>query len=612
MMSPSIFSYIKEEESNFETEKIRLGDNWDWNFRDHVQIIFHLKNGQFYTGENNWLRAFKNIMEPLLNLAYWTEDIEVKDVVFFIENAGGRALSFLIKKYHDEVYVREHNLDTLFDEITESDLDYGGVLVQKTSRARPEILPLNSLAFADQTDLLGGPMGIKYYFSPDKLRGMSKVGWGDEKNGATISLEELCLLASAEKDPAGMNDTKKNQVPGKVVEIYIVRGNLPEHYLLDNDDMEYVCNQVHVVAFYTDKHHHKQGVTLYRKKEEEGAIKFHTSKKVYGRALGRGVGETLLHPQIWTNFLTIHKTQLLEAASKVPLFTDDANFTNRQKIRDMETLEVMTIDAGSVHGIKQVPTAAPANIQLYSESINEWFEHSQLTGSAFDPILGKEATSGTTFRGQERVVAQGRGLHDRRRGQRAKFLEEIYRDWIIPDIVRQITKGHEFLATLTTEELAWVSEQLAENHANDRIKKMILEGRVPEATERDVLKKTFKESFAKKGNKHLLKVLAGEFDDVDVKMGINIASKQKDLAILSDKILSIFQFVFANPAGFQQAMQIPALAHSFQDILEFSGLNQADFLTLVAPPATAALPPGPPQQAAPQQPLSLTRPVATQ
>ena len=83
-MPPSIFEYIKSEEARFDTEEIRVGSNWSWNFRKHVELIFHLKNGMFYTGENNWLRAFKNIMEPILNLADWMEDIEVKDSVFYI------------------------------------------------------------------------------------------------------------------------------------------------------------------------------------------------------------------------------------------------------------------------------------------------------------------------------------------------------------------------------------------------------------------------------------------------------------------------------------------------------------------------------------------------
>lgn len=588
---PSIYTYIKEEENNYQTNQIQVGDNWSWNMRDHIQLIFHLKNGVFYTGDNNWMRAYKNIMEPILNLSYWTEDIEVKDVVFYIEETAGKMLSFLVKKYHDEVYVKEHDLDMLFDEITESDIDYGGVLVQK-GLEMPEILPLNSIAFCDQTDTLGSPIGFKHFFSPGKLREMSEYGWGEKGNGATISIEELCTLAQSEKESATLTG-QKNKVPGKQIEVYIVRGNMPEHYLEDNNEMEYQCNQLQIVAFYTKKDQTKEGVTLYRKKEDEGNLKFFSSKKVYQRALGRGVGETLLHPQIWTNFLTIHKMGMLEAGSKVPLYTDDSSYSSKNKIQDMENLEITTIEDGK--RIYQVPTVAPANIQLYEKEISDWFTFAQTAGSAQDPILGAQPVSGTTFRGQERTVAQGKGLHDRRRGQRAKFIEELYRWQILPDIKKEILKGKKFLATLSTEELSWLSEQITENAFSQYKLDVVLSGGKINGqmmTEEMLvpMKEQFKRDFLKKGNKHLLEILKKEFQDVEIKMGIDVAGKQKNLAQLSDKLLSIFQFIFQNPQGFQQAMQIPALSKSFENLLEFGGMSIADFSSLLQPPAPSAQP----------------------
>ena len=607
MNQQDIYSYIKTEENRFQTEYVQVGDNWQWNLREHVQLLFHLKNSVFFTGSNEWktmLRAFKNIMEPILNLSYWAEDIEVKDVVFYIENAKGRILSFFFKKYHDEVYVKEHDLDTLFDEITESDVDYGGALVQRSRFPRPEVLPLNTIAFCDQTDMLGAPLAFKLNMAPSALKKMSSRGWGSEKNGATVTINELITLATSEKSPSGTIQTKKNESTGKNIEVYVLYGDLPERYLYSDTDPENYCSQVQIVAFYKDEKNEKKGVTLYRKPEEDSYLLFHTSKKVHGRALGRGVGESVLHPQIWTNFLEIHKMQMLEAASKVPLYTDDQSYSNRNKIQDMENLEITVVEDGKQ--IRQVPTAAVANIQLYESSINSFFEHAQLVGSAFDPLLGKEQVSGTTFRGQERTVAQGRGLHDRRRGQRAKFIEIIYRTWIIPDIKRGILQGKEFLATLTSEEMQWVTEQLAENYDSQKQFDAIFEAKIP--LDRELLKREFKEKLAKQGSKMLLKILKAEFKDVEVRIGINVASKQKDLVGLTDKILSIFQFVFQNPAAFQQAMQMPALSRAFQDILEYSGINSTDFTSLMAQTAIQAPPMQPQQQPAqallqPQSPV---------
>lgn len=607
-MQPSIFDFVKSEENRFETEEIQVGDNWYWNFRKHVQLIFHLKNGVFYTGDNNWLRTFKNIMQPILDLAYWTEDLEVKDVVFFIEGSDEKVMSFLLKKYHDEVYTREHDLDTMFDEITESDIDYGGALVQRSTE-RPEVLQLNSVAFCDQTDILGGIIGFKYNFSPAKLREMSDAGWGKESNGADISIEDLITLATFEKASIGTLGGNKNTSSGKNIEAYVIRGNMPEHYLKDNDNMEDYVGQVQVIAFYTDKDSNKIGVTLYRKKDEE-SIKFHTSKEVFQRALGRGTGETLLHPQIWTNFLTIHKTNMLEAGSKAPLVTDDKNFTQKNKIQDMETLEITTIEEGK--NIKLIPTIAPANLQLIDNEVNAWYIYAQSAGSANDPLMGVEAKSGTTFKGQERSVAQGRGSHDRKRGKRAKFIEEIYRDWIIPDMVKEMTKGRKFMATLSTEELSWVSEQMSKNLAGNRIKDLILENKVDvNADTQRTYEELFRKDLLKKGNKQLVEVIKGEFSDIGATIGISIANKQKNLADLSDKVLSIFQFIFQNPQGFMQAMQVPVLAKSFEKILEFSGMSIGDFSSLMKPmqEAIQTTETPQPQQTSVKSPMMLNQPV---
>lgn len=579
MISPSIYDYVKQQESSFESDEVRVGDNWNWSFRKHVQLIFHLKNGIFFSGENNWLRAFKNIMEPILNLAYWSEDIEVKDVVFYIEEEEGHVLSFLIKKYHDEVFVRENNLDTVFDQIAESDIDYGGVLVQKTSSPCPEVIKLKRIAFCDQTDILGSPIAFKHNFAPEKLRAMKKLGWGDKKNGATISIEDLIVLADEARTPAGMMG-KANKVPGKSIEVYIVRGNMPEHYLKDNDDMETYCYQVQIIALYTDKDNNKVGVTLYRKEEDEGNIKFHTSHEVEDRALGRGVGESLLHPQVWTNFLTIHKTNMLESASKIPLYTDDSTYTQRNKIQDMENLEITTIEDGKQ--IRQVPTAAPLNIQLMEKAINEWHEEAQYVGSAFDPQMGKEAVSGTTFRGQNQIVQQGRGMHERRRGQRAKFIEEMYRDWLLPDMKKAILKGKKFLATLTLDEMEWVAQRLVENQTNKFKKYYILDnaGEAPTPEMTQAFGQQAMDRFKRKGNKHLLEILKNEMDGIEIRMGIDIAGKQKDLVGMVDNLTSVFKTILANP----YILKSPPIQKLFNKIIEASGLEPVDLSGFDVPP----------------------------
>src|SRR3990167_2680672 len=169
----------------------------------------------------------------------------------------------------------------------------------------------------------------------------------------------------------------------------------------------------------------------------------------------------------------------------------------------MENNEITTIEEGK--SIKAIPTINATNVQLYSNDINDWYAFAQTAGSANDPIMGVEAASGTTFRGQERTVAQGRGPHDRRRGQRAKFIEEIYRWSILPEIIREITRGKKFLATLSTEELTWVSDQMTPKAVNKRIKDIVSNMKVGDVTPEKIqslrgMREVLKGEIIKKGN----------------------------------------------------------------------------------------------------------------
>jgi hypothetical protein len=142
---------------------------------------------------------------------------------------------------------------------------------------------------------------------------------------------------------------------------------------------------------------------------------------------------------------------------------------------------------------------------------------------------------------------------------------------------------------LSVDELNWVVDRVVTNKVNAKIKEKMFKGETTTPEEQAQLQEMQKAIFKKTGNKQMLEILTDEFKGVDIRIGINVANKQKDLAQLSDKVLSIFQFIFANPQAFQQAMQIPALSKSFSDILEFSGMSVGDFSTLMNVPKPAEL-----------------------
>jgi hypothetical protein len=196
-------------------------------------------------------------------------------------------------------------------------------------------------------------------------------------------------------------------------------------------------------------------------------------------------------------------------------------------------------------------------------------------GSAQEAIMGEEPPAGTPFKSVEFQARESHSLHEYRKGKYAKNIEEIYRDWIIPDIAKKIANGKEFLANLSFDELQKVAEDISENIANKTRNEQVLNGELPE--DKEILKQRIREGYLKKGNTQFIKILKGELKDLPLRISINVSGKQALLAQMTDKIVNIFRFIISNPQGFQQVMQIPGMSKAFNQILEFSGLSPVDF-----------------------------------
>lgn len=592
VFAETIFSYITQEETSYQTRRIQLGENWDWNMSEHLSLSFHMKHGKYLNTSNDLQTKppFHNIILPILEFRYAAEDRDVKDIIFETEDPEKQHLSFLIKKYWDDVFTIENNLDEFLDDAVEEKVDFGGCLVKKGAGAVPEVIPLQTIAFCDQTDILGGPIGFKFNFSPEALKRKAKLGWGDTKNGADITIEDLILLASTEKDTANTNVGNQNQTTGKNIEVFVVMGTLPFAYLKGHD-METLINQVQVVGFYTNEKNVRQGVTLYKSKETESVLKFHSPKKIHGRAIGEGGVEVLLDPQIWANFAEIHKNNLLKAASKIAFFTDDSAYANRNKIKDMENLEVTVIDRESRYGIRQIPNTPP-NFQLFERRVQELEDHAQKLAGVTDPLLGKSPAAGTPFRLQERVVFEGKKPHERTAGKFDKFVEEIINDWVIPHIVRKVTGGVDFLSTLSSDQMEYILQRVPRNRAVKRQWEDVLEGRkiVVGVNDLGTLEAEEKQNILQNGNQQILSILKDEFKNVKFIVKVRVSSKTKDMQGFVDKLSKVLQQYWSLPPELKGD---PTTQHLMNQILEASGLPPASLgqLTTQVLQNEAPLPP---------------------
>jgi len=562
----NIFEYIVQEQVAFSLP-IPFGSH-EWNFKDHIDRSFDYKNSKYFKGSDD-KRPFKNIVLPILNLRYRAEDIDVKDIILYVDDDKKYYLSFLVKKYHDEVYVKEHDLDTFIDELKEEKIDFGGGLAKEKGL---EVVPLQSMAFCDQTDMLSNPFGIKHFYSPDQLQEMVSNGWGDESNGATATIDEVITMMENYKSID--DDVMKTRTTGKNIEVIEVHGTLPDSFL--DEDSDKYSRQMQIVVM--DKkakreRNENKGVILFRKREKNLPFKLVLGDKIYSRALGRGGVEELFEDQVWTNYSEIRMKKLLDAASTIIHITDDPAFAKRNRnLSNVDNNEVLELEQGKI--LRQMDTL-PRSIGLFERAIAENQAHARMVGSAQEAITGEEPPAGTPFKSVQFQAMESHSLHEYRKGKYAKDIEEIYRDWIIPEIGRKITEGKKFLANLSFDELQKVVEDLSENTANRMRNEQVLNGELPE--DKETLKQKIREGYMKKGNMQFIEILKGEMKDLPIRISINVSGKQANLAQMTDKIVNIFRFIISNPQGFAQVMQMPGMSKAWNEILEYSGLSPVDF-----------------------------------
>lgn len=587
-MYQDIFTYITSEAANYRTQKVPITDSYDWSMYEHVRISTLYRDSKYATGADDGSRPFKNIIRRIINLEHVATGFDVKDIQPYVNEAANYYKSFLARKFHAK-WARANDIDTFIDKTVESYVDYGLALSKHVNNIAPEDVPLASIAFCDQTDVLSGPICLRHNYSPAQLLEY-KGKWIDD------AIDEVIVQARADKKD---NTGKVIKTPGKFIEVFELDGMFPRAWMKDpekdnitEEDQTIYTQQFHIVSYYKSTDGDKKGISLFKGKGDPKKYKAKKRDDIWGRACGFGGIEELFEDQVWTNYNVIRMQALLDYCSKVINVTTDAGVASKYKLKDMEMGDfVVQREGGQTAQLNNTP----GNINLFNQAITQWESHAQGLASANPAILGESPSSGTPFKLQDLLVNQSEGPHEYRKGQMATYIGEIYRDWVLKDLVKEMNNEQEFVAELSVEELKYCVERVEQYETDKMEKQKVLSGMPIYPDETDTYKQDVRKQFLKGGNKKFFKILKDELKDLPVDVEVNVAGKQKDLNKITDKMTNLLRQIFANPQGFKETMQIDGMPEIFNQILEYSGLNEVDFLGLtesqpVAPTVQAPAP----------------------
>lgn len=576
-----VYTYIVREEANWKTNRVPITGSKDWNMFEHIERCTNVANAWFHRGKNDGLRPYTDIVTPIINVAFRSEGFDVKDIVPYINDADNYYKSFLIKKYHPQ-WAHKHEIDTFIDDLVESSIIYDLVLVKNVNQERLEVVPMQSLAFCDQTDILSGPICIKHQYTVSDMQ-----DFRDKWNSYRI--DETIILAKNSKLVKLAND-REVQTPGKYIEVYELHGMFPATWLDENGDPDKFIPQLHIVTYYTSDDGKKSGITLFKGKEPKSIFKALKVDRVksFGRACGRSIVETLFEPQVWTNYSGIKIKEMLDNA--IEIFQTSSNEYGNQMLSSLPKNTILKTDPNAP--ITKL-TSDLGNLPAFTNYQQKLENDARIVGSASDAQLGTSPTAGTPFALQSLVVQEGQGIHQYRQGKIATFVaDQLYRDWILGYLVKDMENGKKFSEELSLDELQEISETVAKNQAEKKVKEKILKGELVSKETRDEMVKTYKETFVAGGSRGFFEILKGELKDLPIDVFVNIKGKQKNMAQNADKITNILREVLRNPQAFQQ---IPGVGKAFNQLLEESGLSPIDYTQITTPVIQ------PQQQQQPQQ-----------
>lgn len=579
-MVKDVFEYISQEENMYQTRGVPIADGLEWSMYDHVKKTIYAKDSKYTKGTNgDGSRPYHNVIVPIAKLAYRSEGFDVKDIEMYVDNPDNYHLSFLTKKYHNNWALDEH-IDEFIDTVVIQAFDFGGCLVRK-GKDEVEVVPLQTLAFVDQTDVMSGPICIKHMYSIEELE--EKRGVWDDK-----AIDEAIALAQNEKDNGGQRGTMKAKTPGKYVEVYELHGMFQDSWIEENGSEDRYSKQIHIVTYYTHSDGTKAGITFFKTKSNKEVFKFYRrggkSMTIHGRALNKGGIEELFEPQMWINYSMIQLKDMLDVASLMLLKTTDPQVAGQNNIKDLSPGEIIKLQDGT--DLSQVMFQTLNETAFYN-SVNKWEGLARATGSASESSLAVTPTSGTPFALEQLKTANGLQEHDYQRNKVADFIGEVYRDWVLPILSKEMRKGYKWLDELSIDELQATVKNVVINETNNKIKENMLKGELMTQEQIDQYKALVEEMHMGKSNK-FLELLEDELKDLPMDIKINVAGRQKDLSKVTDKLTNIFREVITNP----QVLQDNNAKKVFNEILEYSGLNPINFqMTQPVQPAIEAVAP---------------------
>ena len=538
----NIFDISKTLADNFDSS-VELIEGLHYSLKDTNKQIEYITNSEYLSGKLDEFgreKPYYNIANFRLNVGIRATDFDTKDIQV-VSDTRDYVRSMLISKEVD-MWMKETNFAKTLNRMVEKRPKYGWLLVKKV--IVDGVLDIQIVdarrAIIDQTGIMRSPIMELHTMTRAELAGKLDV-WDGVQDLLDLGLEEYEVQEITGEMP--------DSVDGGSEDTY----SLYKYFIFEHEDGR------------------RKGVELFSETLKENPYKTVNWTDMDGR-LGRGLIEDMFEAQTGTNEVKLLERDAVILASKTGFVTNDDTLENNI-ITDLDNGFILKIDENKTFTqVNTMTNALPAFDRLKAD----WDEQAEKVTSTFEALTGETLPSGTPFRSVAIQNQEASSLFAYRREEMGIFLTELFNDWIIPELIKNINQEHIIAQEFSSEELAKIDDRFSKFEANRRIKDILLNGSDEEITaERyQELQDGFMSLIQETENKRFIKVPKNYFKDFEFKISVITTNEQRNKSAVLEsisKIIGDITSTFNPQTGTFAMLENPALASIFAQAVELSG-----------------------------------------
>jgi len=587
-------------------------------FEDTVAIEEDPLN-QSLLNENNDDLYFYNIITPRNAHATKNIDIDRKNIMISCDSSSGMFFNFLLRN-EIQRWMEDTGFGKLLNDLATNLPNFGKVIWKRCGEGDDF-----KITECDLRNCVFDPAAKTIYDSPFFLERCVTYPWeimehvGEGEEGGWNKEACVSLIRSAQK---GMDKFIKDagSAGGSVTQYSVSDASLEidvwegfgwfEKSILSGDDedkevsdeeaMEYVYAKVVVGGLDSGS---IEVLFIEEAEEEDFNYKeFNWFRRVPGRCLPISNTEALIRLQVQMNELMNEVMKCLRNGS-LQLFQAARPTAYQNLLQDAMN--------GDLIISKDPITSVPFEMRSFPEYSNMFTNilgQADMICNTPDIVTGESMPTNTPFRLGAQLGVSANKIFDQVREDCGMVISDVFREWVLPEMVEQMTEEHILEVSGSVEELKMFDEKVRELESLQSVKKYILQtNRLPSAEQMDLVNELISEGKKDKAKK--VKIEKGFFTMENIKafrLYFDVSDERKDFVGERESLTTLLGMIQQNPA----VLESEEGRILTSKIMSYSNIDPIILAALASKPKPKAQvnQPVPPGQEAPAEKIAIPNP----